>query len=63
MSDSREELPVSTYYQPLETYLGYPAIVGREGIIEQVKLQLTAEEEEKLAASATFIQKKLAESL
>lgn len=63
VSDSREELPVSTYYQPLETYLGYPAIVGREGIIEQVKLQLTAEEEEKLAVSATFIQKKLAESL
>ncbi|WP_394404962.1 L-lactate dehydrogenase [Streptococcus sp. 20-1249] len=63
VSDSREELPVSTYYQPLETYLGYPAIVGRSGIIEQVKLNLTAAEEEKLAASAAFIQKKFAESL
>ena len=63
VSDSHEELPVSNYYQPLETYLSYPAIVGREGILEQVKLSLTEKEEEKLAYSAQFIKQKFAESL
>lgn len=56
--------PISTfYYQPLDTYLSYPAIVGREGIVEQVKLSLTEKEEEKLAYSAQFIKQKFAESL
>lgn len=63
VSDSHEELPVSNYYEPLNTYLGYPAIVGRNGIVEQVNLHLTDDEENKLAASAAFIQKKFAESL
>ncbi len=63
VSDSHEELPVSNYYQPLDTYLSYPAIVGREGIIEQVELDLPDEEVEKLAYSADFIKRKFAESL
>ncbi|MER0123024.1 L-lactate dehydrogenase [Streptococcus sp. ZJ93] len=63
VSDAHEELPVSHYYEPLETYLSYPAIVGRSGIIERIQLQLTAEEEEKLAASARFIQEKVLDSL
>ena len=53
----------SVYYQLLDTYLRYPAIVGREGILEQVKLSLTEKEEEKLAYSAQFIKQKFAESL
>lgn len=63
VSDAHEELPVSHYYEPLDTYLGYPAIVGRSGIIERIQLNLTAEEEEKLVASARFIQEKVRESL
>ncbi|MTB65209.1 L-lactate dehydrogenase [Streptococcus sp. zg-86] len=63
VSDAHEELPVSHYYEPLQTYLSYPAIVGRSGIIERIQLQLTAEEEEKLAASARFIQEKVVASL
>lgn len=62
VSDSHEELPVSNYYEPLDTYLSYPAIVGREGIIEQIKLTLPAEEA-KLENSANFIKRKFAESL
>ena len=58
VSDSHEELPVSNYYEPLDTYLSYPAIVGREGIIEQVKLTLPADEEAKLENSANFIKRK-----
>ena len=63
VADSHEELPVSVYYQPHDTYLSYPAIVGRKGILEQVQLNLTEEEEEKLAASANYIKTKFAESL
>ena len=63
VADSHEELPVSVYYQPHDTYLSYPAIVGRKGIIEQVQLNLTEEEEEKLAASANYIKTKFKQTL
>jgi len=63
VSDSHEELPVSNYYEPLDTYLSYPAIVGRDGIVEQIKLTLPADEEAKLENSANFIKRKFAESL
>lgn len=63
ISDSHEELPVSVYYEPHQTYLSYPAIIGRQGIIEQVKLNLTKEEEEKLAISANYIKEKFDEKL
>lgn len=63
VSDSHEELPVSVFYEPHQTYLSYPAIVGRAGVIEQVKLNLKVEEESKLAASANYIKEKLAQSL
>ena len=53
VSDSHEELPVSNYYEPLDTYLSYPAIVGREGIIEQIKLTLPADEEANLKIQLT----------
>lgn len=62
-SDSREELPVSNYYAPYDTYLSYPAIVGREGIVEQVYLDLPEEEVQKLRASADFIKEKIIEKL
>lgn len=63
VTDSHEELPVSNYYAPLDSYLSYPAIVGRQGIVEQVTLQLSDEEEKQLTASADFIKSKVASSL
>lgn len=63
ISDAHEELPVTNYYAPLDTYLSYPALVGRSGIIEQLQLTLTEEEEAKLARSAQFIQDKFAEHI
>ncbi len=35
ISDARTQLAVSNYREELDTYLSYPAIVGRDGIIEQ----------------------------
>ena len=63
ISDAHEELPVTNYYAPLDTYLSYPALVGRSGVIEQLQLTLTEEEEAKLARSAQFIQDKFSEHI
>lgn len=61
VSDSHEELPVSNFYAPYDTYLSYPAIVGRQGIVEQLKLDLTEDEVSKLEKSANFIKEKVRE--
>lgn len=63
ISDAHEELPVTNYYAPLDTYLSYPALVCRSGIIEQLQLTLTEEEEAKLARSAQFIHEKFSEHI
>ena len=63
ISDAHEELPVTNYSAPLDTYLSYPALVGRSGITEQLQLTLTEEEEAKLARSAQFIQEKFSEHI
>ncbi|WP_283680091.1 L-lactate dehydrogenase [Lentilactobacillus sp. Marseille-Q4993] len=63
LNDAHEELPVSNYRKELDTYLSYPAIVGRDGIEEQLQLKLTDEEKEKLQTSANFIKGKFAESM
>lgn len=55
LSDAHEELPVSNYREEYGTYLSYPAIVGRQGIIKQCQLKLTDEELEKLKRSAGTI--------
>ena len=57
-SDARTELPVSNYQEKYGTYLSYPAIVGRDGIVQQVQLALTDEEEKMLAKSAETIKEK-----
>ena len=63
VSDAHEELPITNYYAPLDAYLSYPAIIGRNGVIEQVQLTLTDEEEAKLAHSAQFIQDKFSKHI
>lgn len=57
-SDAHTEMPVSNYQEKYGTYLSYPAIVGRDGIIQTVELTLTDEEEKKLQASASTIKEK-----
>ncbi|MFT8878231.1 MAG: L-lactate dehydrogenase [Oenococcus sp.] len=63
IEDAHEELPVSNYYAPLDCYLGYPAIIGKQGIVKQLALALTDEEKEKLERSADFIKDKTAQVL
>lgn len=63
LSDSLEELPVSNYREEYGVYLSYPAVVGRDGIVEQAQLDLTPAELEKLQTSADFIKQKYQESM
>lgn len=66
LSDSHSELPVSNlrpghdvYLRPgHDVYLSYPAVVGREGILQQADLDLTDAEEAKLAESYKFVSDK-----
>ncbi|QEA53205.1 L-lactate dehydrogenase [Loigolactobacillus coryniformis] len=62
MNNALTELPVSNYREEYGTYLSYPAIVGRDGIVEQLQLELTKEELAKLQTSADYIKTKYAES-
>lgn len=59
VSDAQEELVVSSYQEAYDTYVGYPALIGRFGKISTVELSLTDDEEEKLAASAKLIRERV----
>ncbi|USS87838.1 L-lactate dehydrogenase [Fructilactobacillus hinvesii] len=56
LSDAKTVLPVSNYRAEYDVYLSHPVIVGRDGIIADVPLQLTEEELAKLQNSADFIE-------
>lgn len=58
LTDSRTELPVSSYQEKYGTYMSYPAIVGRDGIVAKIELKLTPEEEGLLLKSAETIKEK-----
>ena len=58
-SDARLFAPVSTYDPEFKTYIGYPAIIGRDGIEELIQLKLTDEEHTKLTESANKIKEHL----
>lgn len=58
-SDARLYAPVSVYNPEFKTYIGYPAIVGRDGIEELIELKLTNDEHQKLEDSANKIKEHL----
>lgn len=58
-SDARFYGPVSVYNPEFKTYIGYPAIIGRDGIEELIELKLTDEEHQKLTDSANKIKEHL----
>ncbi|MGT2948147.1 L-lactate dehydrogenase [Streptococcus devriesei] len=63
LNDSHELMPVSHYFEAEDLYLGYPAVVGRSGIIEECQLQLNSSEEHSLAESAKIIRDNLDKAL
>ncbi|HFI0852871.1 TPA: L-lactate dehydrogenase [Streptococcus suis] len=59
LSNSRVNLPVSHYLESLDTYIGYPALVGRNGIEDSVALDLPKDEWELLERSAQIIRERV----
>lgn len=55
LNDERRVLPVSNYDDCQDVYYGFPAIVGREGIIKRLELQITEKEGIKLQQSINVI--------
>ncbi|RRK11251.1 L-lactate dehydrogenase [Lactiplantibacillus garii] len=57
-ANARLACPVSAYSERFGTYVGQPAIIGKDGVESITKLELTAEEEAKFQNSAdTIIEK------
>lgn len=57
LSNAHLLAPVSVYLDKYETYIGYPAIIGANGIESVVELNLT-DQEEKMWQSASYIKQK-----
>lgn len=54
-SNARLFAPTSIYLEEVESYIGYPAIIGKNGVEKIIELPLNNEENEKLHASAEKI--------
>ena len=59
-NDERRILPVSNYDDYTDTYYGYPAIIGREGIVRRLDLTITEAEAINLQKSINIIKRALA---
>lgn len=55
LNDANIELPCSNFREEYGTYCGYPAILGKSGVVKQLQLNLTDDEKKKLAKSANYI--------
>ena len=63
LSDAQEEVAVSSYQEAYQTYLGYPVILGRQGVVAPVHLSLSAEEKNLLQESANLIRNRVQEEV
>ena len=63
LSDAQEEVAVSSYQEAYQTYLGYPVILGRQGVAAPVHLSLSAEENRLLEESANLIRNRVQEAV
>ncbi len=62
LNDERRILPVSNYDEMSNTYNGYPAVVGRHGIVRRIGLKLNAEEQSKFEKSISALQEAIKEA-
>jgi L-lactate dehydrogenase len=59
LSDAHLACPTSVYLDQYQHYIGYPAVIGRQGIVELNPMKLTTEEQSRLDQSAKTIKEKL----
>ena len=57
------KVAVSSYQEAYQTYLGYPVILGRQGVVAPVHLSLSAEENRLLEESANLIRNRVQEAV
>lgn len=62
LNDERRILPVSNYDGMSNTYNGFPAVVGRHGIVRRIGLKLNPEEQEKFNKSIGTLQEAIRET-
>ena len=62
LGDEHRILPVSNYDELSDTYNGFPALLGRQGIIRRIGLELTADEQNKLNHSIDTIKQAILET-
>lgn len=55
LNDERRVLSVSSYHDYDDVYYGFPAVVGREGIVRQIDVELSESEGIKLAKSVNVL--------
>lgn len=61
LNDERRVLSVSSYDDNTDTYYGFPAVVGRQGIIRRLEVNLTENEAVNLQKSINSIKKTIRE--
>ena len=59
-SDSKLLAPASVYVPSVKTYIGYPAVIGADGVEKIPELELTDEEQKEFEHSAAVIREHLA---
>lgn len=62
LGDERRVLSVSSYHDFDDIYYGFPAVVGREGIVRQIDVELSEDEGIKMAKSVNIL-KEMVDSL
>ena len=55
LNDERRVLSVSSYHDFDDVYYGFPAVIGREGVIRQIDLTISEDEGIKLAKSVNVL--------
>lgn len=61
LNDEQRILPVSSYDEMSNTYNGFPAVVGRRGIVRRIGIKLDHEEQEKFNKSIKALQEAIKE--
>lgn len=59
LNDERRVMPVSNYHDYDDVYYGFPAIVGRKGIVRSIDVKLSEDEGIKLAKSVNILKKSI----
>ena len=60
--DERRVMPVSTYDAFSNTFFGFPSVIGRDGVIRRLEIQMNEQEGIKLQKSINAIKQAVAEA-